>query len=196
MRDADLLTFALSIAAALSKNGVKLADANSGQLTTAIDAYEQTLIAQQNGGRMATERKRRCRKALEEVLTALASAVEDAADGDREQLLASGFMVRTNGKRQTETLSERNVEVQVDSTHDVAGEIKVQVKPETGIVSYLYEFAVVEAGQALEWQHTMSGQRIHTLKNLESGRQYKIRVCALRRNNALSNSNEITRFCL
>jgi len=138
----------------------------------ALQAYGTALTAAKTKDTGAIATKDKARGVLTSLLVQLANYVMTTANGDSEKLERSGFDLAKEG--------ETSVIVKpltISLTDGVtAGEMIVKVSRQKGVISYLPQYTPDPLTEESVWIQAVSSTSKNTLKNLESGKKYWVRV--------------------
>ena len=114
------------------------------------------------------------REQVSNILASLGSGVEQLAGGETTIVLASGFDVLADPAPVGPLPAPQNLRV---TTADIEGQVNARWSKVRGASAYIVE-CVPEAGG--EWkQVTVITKASYTLAGLESGKKYRLRVCAV-----------------
>lgn len=147
-------------------------------LRDGITEYTEALVAQVQGGTMATAHKKKKRAALVTLLRKLARYVEDNCDGNLATLLSSGFTAASTSHTRTALAKPRAMRI----VNGNSGQLLVRIKPCANAKCYELRYAVVGAdGAAGPWQSggLATNSRALALNNLTPGTTYIIEVRAI-----------------
>ena len=148
-------------------------------LQAAIDAYSDALVAQEQGGTIATAAKKNKREALVKLLRQLASYVEDNCNGSLTALLSSGFTAASTSHVQAHLAAPSILRLLNGNT----GQLLVKLrKPIANAKCYELRYAAVNAdGSNGPWQNggLNSNSRALALNNLTPGTSYIVQIRAI-----------------
>ena len=148
-------------------------------LQTAITAFSAALVAQEQGGTMATAAKKDKRDALVTLLRKLASYVEDNCDGNLTALLTSGFAAASTSHVQAHLAAPFILRILNGNT----GQLRVKLRePIAHAKCYELRYAVIGSdGVVGLWQNggLSSNFRALALNGLTPGTTYNIEIRAI-----------------
>jgi len=148
-------------------------------LEAAIHAFADALVAQAQGGPVATADKKNKRETLVRMLRRLASYVEDNCNDDLATLLSSGFTAASTSHVQAHLAAPFIIQLLNGNT----GQLLVKLrKPIANAKCYELRYAAVGAdGSAGPWQNggLNSNSRALALNNLTPGTSYIVQVRAV-----------------
>ena len=148
-------------------------------LETAINAFSDARVAQEQGGTMATAAKKNKRDALVTLLRKLAGYVEDNCDGNLATLLSSGFTAASTSHTQSPLPAPFIIQIFNGNT----GQLLVRLRePIANAKCYEFRYAAVGAdGSVGPWQNggLLSNSRALALNGLIPGTKYIIQVRAV-----------------
>jgi hypothetical protein len=107
-------------------------------------------------------------------LASLGSGVEQIAEGDTAVVLASGFGVQAERAPVGPLGAPQNLRA---TTADIEGQVEARWNKVRGANAYIVECAPESGG---EWKQTAVITRVNcVIPGLESGKKYRVRVCAV-----------------
>ena len=148
------------------------------ELQTAITEFTDALVAQAQGGTLATALKKKKREALVTLLRKLAGYVEDNCNGNLTTLLSSGFTAASTSHTRMALDKPRSMRI----VNGTSGQLLVRIKPCANAKCYELRYAVVGAdGSIGPWQNggLATNSRALALNNLTPGTTYMIEVRAI-----------------
>jgi hypothetical protein len=108
------------------------------------------------------------------ILASLGAGVEQIAEGDTTVVLASGFQVQAERSPVGPLAAPQNVRA---TMADIEGQMKVRWNRVRGARAYIVEYMPESGG---EWKQAGIVTKVNfTLTGLESGKRYRVRVCAV-----------------
>ena len=148
-------------------------------LEAAINAFADALVAQEQGGTMATADKKNKRETLVRLLRRLASYVEDNCDGNLAALLSSGFTAASTSHVQAHLAAPFILRLINGNT----GQLLVKLRePIANAKCYELRYAALGAdGSPGPWQSggLLSNSRALALNGLTPGTSYQVEVRAI-----------------
>lgn len=144
-------------------------------LLAGITAFENSVVAQANGGKLATAEKKQCRKELVAMLKELAYFVQLKCKDDLVILLSSGFLAQN--RNHTPTVLAKAVVERITQTH--SGVALVTAKAERGAKTYEVQAAEIDENGALGPYGPSvlrSSSRKIPVAGLTAGKKYVFRV--------------------
>ena len=192
-RDLELLEKAKTILTGLVNNNT-LYPTPSPALTVLsgkIDAYEVALHALNaaSGGKTLTALKEEARKELEPVLFQLGLYVQKTSNGVESSILAAGFDVHKAKTPPSPLPTPENLRVKAINK----GRLNVKANPVQGAKAYAWEYKLKSN---TEWKNKSSTAAKVDLEDLESGKEYEIRVAAVGANAARNYTSIVSSFVL
>ena len=145
------------------------------ELKAAVEKFSTDLAASKTRTLMLVAEKNKSRKQLEVMLTQLGQYIMSEVYNDRPVLLSTGFSLWKDAEPGYIT-SPGNVTL---SNGLNPGEIAVSVQKPKAAISFLYELTGELAGDNTIWVSTAATIRKNVFSNLQSGKQYSIRVAAV-----------------
>jgi hypothetical protein len=191
LKDDELNTKANHILLCMTGN-LHFPDATSktAKVQTALDDFNEALIAAEDGGRPKTADKIKKRKALEKALKELALYVQLNCNDDVVILLTTGFDVYKDSEPAEEPGAPVNFKVEAGKN---SGSVIVSVDANKLARMYVFDYALVTETGEPNWK-TAIGKKRMVIKDLIPGKKYMFRA-ALKGNSAdLVFSEIITRF--
>jgi hypothetical protein len=158
----------------------------------AATAFATALVKAGTGNRVEVADKNAKRETLVGLLRTLSSYVNLVANGDRMQLLSSGFEISKDPQPVTLTKPE-NLRVQNGLS---SGELFVSVKSVRGASAYSHEYTTDATLAPDSWVSTNSTSSRLLLSNLQPGTVYFCRVGAIGSNNQLLYSDAVSRMVI
>lgn len=158
----------------------------------AATAFAAALIKAGTGNRVDVADKNAKRETLTGSLRILGTYVNMVANGDRTQLLSSGFDISKEPQPAVLTKPE-NLKVENGLS---SGQLLVTVKAVKGAYAYLHEYTTDATLAPGSWVTTNSTTSRHLLTNLQPGTVYFCRVGALGSNNQLLYSDAVSRMVI
>ena len=151
---------------------------NVEALKKSYDAYNQALVNNTNGGRIATIEKDTCKKELIDQMSKVAFLVDFQANGDETVILAAGFDVRKPAANIT-SLNPPTVLKMINETEK--GVVSVQLEKVLGATVYGIEKRIITEGQVdTAWSNGDYTSACRTkLTGLESGKTYQFKFRAI-----------------
>ena len=148
-------------------------------LEPAITAFSDALVAQEQGGTLATADKNNKRDALVTLLRKLAGYVEDNCDGNLATLLSSGFVAVNTSRAQSPLPAPFIIQIFNGNT----GQLLVRLRePIANAKCYELRYAVIGADNSPgPWQNAglNSNSRALALNGLTPGTSYIVQVRAV-----------------
>ncbi|MFT3933837.1 MAG: hypothetical protein QM726_09505 [Chitinophagaceae bacterium] len=146
-------------------------------LEVAIEKYSSALVLSQSRDMMKVLDKKIQRKALEDVLSLLVQYVNYTANGDRVQLLSSGFDVSTPQQQQAANSDSTLINLKV-MQGEKSGEIIIICDSVPLCRCYLFSYGQTPIVDD-NWKSEQGRVCKMTIKGLERGKEYAVRVNAL-----------------
>jgi hypothetical protein len=147
-------------------------------LATARDELRQALVAQSEGGKLATATKKNKRAALISLLRQLATYVQTTSDNHLEKLLSSGFQAASFNSAQS-PLENPGVPRLING---VSGQLIIRMKPVPNARCYEARIAPIAADGTLgPWQSGifLTSTRYMALNDLKPGCRYQVQIRAI-----------------
>ena len=147
-------------------------------LESAITAFSDTRVAQEQGGTMATAAKKNKREALVTLLRKLAVYVEDSCDGNLATLLSSGFTAASTSHVQAQLAAPFILRILNGNT----GQLLVRLRePIANAKCYEVRYATIINQAVGPWQSggMFTNSRALALNGLTAGTNYAIEVRAI-----------------
>lgn len=158
----------------------------------AATAFSAALVKAGTGNRMDVADKNAKRDTLVGLLRTLSTYVNLVANGDRTQLLSSGFDISKD--RQPSVISKpENLKVENGLS---SGELLVTVKAVKGAYAYLHEYTTDASMAPGSWVTTNATTARYLFSNLQPGTLYYCRVGAIGSNNQLLYSDAVSRMVI
>lgn len=147
------------------------------QLVAARDAFEAALIAQANGGPLATAEKNKRKEELVDLLKQIAYFVQIKCGNDLAVLLSSGFEAASTNTAQIPLEKPSFLEV----INGVSGQMILKTKPIKNSLLFEIQWALVTGQVIGEWLGGGFGRKAGALPvgNLIAGAMYAFRIRAL-----------------
>ena len=162
-------------------------------LESAITAFSDARVAQEQGGTLATAEKKNKRDALVTLLRKLASYVQDNCDGNLATLLSSGFTAANTSRAQSPLPAPFIIQIFTVNT----GQLLVKLRESIANAKcYEFRYAAVGAdGSVGPWQNggLNSNSRALALNGLIPGTRYIIQVRAIGGSTGYSDWSDLVR---
>lgn len=147
-------------------------------LESAINEFSAGLIAQLQGGTMATAHKKNTRDALVALLRRLAAYVQTSSNGDLAILLSSGFQAANPSRAQQPLAKPINPELR----NGLSGQLLAKIKPVPNAKCYETRYAAVAPDGAVgpfQSGDICTDSRAVAINNLTPGAMYEVQIRAV-----------------
>ncbi len=158
----------------------------------AATAFATALVKAGTGNRMDVADKNAKRETLIGLLRTLGTYVNLVANGDRTQLLSSGFDI---SKDPQPLVISKPGNLKVENGLS-SGELLVTVKAVKGAYAYLHEYTTDATMAPGSWVTTNATTSRYLFSNLQPGTLYYCRVGAIGSNNQLLYSDAVSRMVI
>lgn len=160
-------------------------------LATSIGDFTLALNKAEKGSEVDKSIKNDRREDLTLLLESLGTYVLFTVDGDRTKAQMSGFRLAKDPSPMPPITKPENLKVTEGGN---AGELNIKFKRVLGARSYMIQYAEETATGELVWQSQTCTTSKFTLKQLESGKKYTIRVVAVGINEQFMYSDPVSRI--
>lgn len=160
-------------------------------LATTIGDFTLAVNKAQTGSSVDKAIKNDKRQDLIEVLHSLGNYVLFTVDGDKTKAQMSGFSIAKTPSPAPPITKPENLQVTEGGN---AGELDIKFNRVIGARSYMIQYAEEVATGEPVWQSQTCTTSKFTLKQLESGKKYLIRVVAVGINEQLMYSDPVSRI--
>lgn len=157
-------------------------------LQTALTDFEIALAKAKSGSELEKAIKNDKRQDLIDILHALGNYVLFTANGDRTKAVSSAFTIA----KQPEPLPPltRPATLQVTEGPN-SGELSIKFKRVLGARCYMVQYAEETTSGTPNWQSQTCTTSKFTLKQLQSGKKYQLRVAAVGTNEQIMYSDPV-----
>jgi hypothetical protein len=177
LSDANLLSRAGQINIAMTGNtNFPTPTPTLAALQTALSDFEIAMAKAKTGSELEKAIKNDKREALIDLLHALGNYVLFTANGDRTVALSSGFNIAKEPTPKPPITKPENLQVTEGPN---AGELNIKFNRVIAARMYMIQYAEETGSTPLNWQSQSCTKSKFTLRQLQSGKKYLIRIVAL-----------------
>lgn len=160
-------------------------------LQTALTEFESALAKATTGSELDKAIKNDRRQELIDLLHALGNYVLFTVSGDRTKAVSSGFGIAKQPEPLPPITKPENLQVTEGLN---AGELVIKFKRVLGARCYMIQYAEDTTTGELMWQSQTTTTSRYTLKQLQSGKKYQVRIAVVGTNGQLVYSDAVTRI--
>jgi hypothetical protein len=157
-------------------------------LATSIGDFRLAVSKAENGSELDVAVKNDKRNELIDLLHSLGNYVLFTVDGDRTKAISSGFRIAKEPSPMPPITKPENLQVAEGIN---AGELNIKFKRVIGARSYMIQFAEETTSGAPVWQSQTCTTSKFTLKQLQSGKKYQVRIAVVGTNEQLLYSDPV-----